>query len=111
MTLEESIQQDYAQMAFEHIESMPHRAQRLLQRALGNETLERFAHCCAARIMVPEPLSVTEAMASEHAAEWRAAMKEEIDTLSKFGCFEQVPRSEALKHGKLVKAKWVFKVK
>ena len=47
MTLEESIQQDYAQMAFEHIESMPHRAQRLLQRALGNETLERFAHCCA----------------------------------------------------------------
>ena len=38
MSLEESIQQEYAQIAFEHIEDMPHRAQRLLQRALGNET-------------------------------------------------------------------------
>ena len=111
MSLEESIQQEYAQIAFEHIEDMPHRAQRLLQRALGNETLERFAHSCAARIMIPEPLSVKEAMASEHAAEWRAAMQEEIDTLTKFGCFERVSRSEAIKHGKLTRAKWVFKVK
>ena len=111
MTFEESIQQDYAVMAFEHIETLPHRAQRLLQKAIGNQTLEQFAHSCAARIMVPEPLSVKEAMASEHAAEWRAAMQEEINTLTKFGCFEQVSKSDAMKHGKLVKAKWVFKVK
>ena len=31
--------------------------------------------------------------------------------LESFGCFEKVPRSEALKHGRLVKSKWVFKVK
>jgi hypothetical protein len=61
--------------------------------------------------MVPEPLSVSEAEASEHAAEWRAAMDEEILNLQKFGCFKKVPRSQVLKHGRLVKSKWVFKVK
>ena len=111
LSFEESIQQDYAAMAFEHIESMPHRAQRLLRRALGAQTLEQFARCCAARIMIPEPLSVREAMASEHAAEWKVAMQEEIDTLTKFGCFKQVSRSDAVRHGRLVKSKWVFKVK
>ena len=61
--------------------------------------------------MVPEPLSVGEAAASEHAAEWRAAMDEEISNLEKFRCFNKVPRSQALNHGRLVKSKWVFKVK
>jgi len=111
LTLEESIQQDYAVMALEHIESLSHRNQRLLQRALGNETLVQFAHSCASRIMISEPLTVAQAMASEHAEEWRAAMDEEIGNLARFKCFERVPRSEALKHGRLVKSKWVFKVK
>ena len=111
LTFEESIQQDYAVMAMEHIEDMSHRDQRILQRALVSQTLTNFAHCCASRIMVPEPLSVSEALASEHAAEWRAAMDEEIENLKKFQCFKRVPRSEALKHGRLVKSKWVFKVK
>ena len=61
--------------------------------------------------MINKPLTVAEAQASEHAAEWRAAMDEEIGNLNHFGCFEKVPRSEALKHGRLVKSKWVFKVK
>ena len=61
--------------------------------------------------MINEPLTVAEAEASEHAAEWRAAMDEEIANLNQFGCFQKVPRSEALKHGRLVKSKWVFKVK
>ena len=61
-------------------------------------------------IMVPEPLSVGEAAASEHAAEWRAAMDEEISK-EKFRCFNKVLRSQALNHGRLVKSKWVFKVK
>ena len=111
LTFEESIQQDYAVMAMEHIEDMSDREQRMLQRALGNQTLTNFAHCCASRIMVPEPLSVGEAAASEHAAEWRAAMDEEISNLEKFRCFNKVPRSQALNHGRLVKSKWVFKVK
>ena len=111
LTFEESIQQDYAVMAMDHIEELSHRDQRILQKALGKQTLTQFAHCCAARIMIPEPLSVREAEASEHAAEWRAAMDEEIGNLQKFQCFERVPRSKALKHGRLVKSKWVFKVK
>jgi hypothetical protein len=111
LTLEESIQQDYAVMALEHIESLSYRNQRLLQRALGTETLVQFAHSCASRIMISEPLTVAQAMASEHAEEWRAAMDEEIGNLARFNCFERVPRSEALRHGRLVKSKWVFKVK
>jgi len=111
LTLEESIQQDYAIMALEHIESQSHRMQRYLQRTLGNQTLVEFAHCCASRILIPEPLTVVEAMASEHAVEWRAAMDEEMANLARFGCFERVNRSDAVKHGKLVKSKWVFKVK
>jgi hypothetical protein len=51
LSFEESIQQDYAQMALEHIESLTHRAQRVLQKGLNNQTLEQFAHCCASRIM------------------------------------------------------------
>jgi hypothetical protein len=38
-------------------------------------------------------------------------MDEEIGNLNQFGCFQKAPRSEALKHGRLVKSKWVFKVK
>ena len=98
-------------LGVEHIESLTHRTQRLLQAALGEQTLAQFAHCCASRIMIPEPLTFREAMASEHADEWRAAMDEEIANLTKFDCFERVPRADAVKHGQLVKSKWVFKVK
>ena len=111
LSFEESIQHDYAVLAVEHLESKSHREQRLLQRALGSQTLTQFAHCCAARILIPEPLSVDEAMASGHADEWRAAMDEEIGNLVKFHCYDVVPRAEAIKHGRLVKSKWVFKVK
>ena len=57
-------------MAIEQIEQLTYREQKLLQRAIGRETLEEFAHSCAARIMVNEPMTVKEAMASEHAEEW-----------------------------------------
>jgi hypothetical protein len=49
--------------------------------------------------MIEEPLTVTEALASDHAAQWRAAMDEEIDNLIKFQCFEVVDRADAIKHG------------
>ena len=106
MSYEESVQQDYVMIANEHLESLSHRAQQILQRALGKQTLTEYAHCCASRITVPDRLTVLEAMASEHAVEWKGAMQEEIDTLNKFHCFNFVPRSEALKHGRLVKSKW-----
>ena len=108
-SLEESIQQDFAAIGLDHIESLSHRTQRLLQRALGNQTLAGFAHCCASRIMFPEPVSVQEALASEHAAEWKAAMQEEIDTLVRFNCYERVAKSDALEHGRLVKSKQVIR--
>ena len=111
LSYEESIRMDYAAMACEHLDSQSHRTLRLLQRTLGGQSLEEFAHCCASRLMIPEPLNVKEAMASEHAEQWREAMQEEIDTLAKFRCFERVRREDALKHGRLVKSKWVFKVK
>jgi hypothetical protein len=60
--------------------------------------------------MLAEPTSVKDAMASEHAIEWKAAMDEEIQNLIKFGCFNRVPASQA-STGRLVKNKWVFKVK
>ena len=84
LSYEESVRMDYAIMACEHLDSQSYRTRRLLQRALGNQSLEEFAHCCASRIMIPEPLNVKEAMASEHAAEWREAIQEEINTLAKF---------------------------
>ena len=37
--------------------------------------------------MITEPLTVAEAMASEHAEEWRAAMDEEIGNLARFKLF------------------------
>ena len=88
MSLVESLQHDYALAAIEHIEGLSHRVQRQLQTALGETTLTQFAHCCASRILINEPLTVAEAQASEHAAEWRAAMDEEIANLNHFGCFQ-----------------------
>ena len=64
LSLQESVQQDYAWMAMEHIETLSHRTQRILQKALGKQTLVQFAHCCASRIIIPEPLTVVEAMAT-----------------------------------------------
>jgi hypothetical protein len=52
--------------------------------------------------MITEPPTV-KGMASEH-TKWKKAMQEEIDT------FETVVREDALKHGKRMKSKWVFKV-
>jgi hypothetical protein len=111
MCFEESVQQDYAMIGMEVIESLSYRARRILTTALGGQTLTEFAHCCASRIMIPEPLTVSEAMASEHKEHWEKAMQEEIDTLTRFHCFDVVPKADALRHGRLVKSKWVFKVK
>jgi hypothetical protein len=47
-------------------------------------------------------------MASEHKVEWEKATQEEIGKLSRLRCFNVVPKAEALRHGRLVKSKWVF---
>ena len=111
MCFEESVQQDYAMIGMEVIESLSYRARRILDMAIGGQTLTEFAHCCAARIVIPTPLTVSEAMASEHKVQWEKAMQDEIDTLNRFHCFNEVPRADALRHGRLVKSKWVFKIK
>ena len=76
-----------------------------------DQSLVQFAFACAANTMIDEPKGVREALASPDAPRWKEAIKLEWETLKRFGCFEVVPKSVAKKHGKLVKAKWVFKVK
>lgn len=111
MTYEDSIRREFATIGTDYLEGMTHNQQQRIMNVIGNQTLTEFAHCCAARILLPEPITVSEAMLSEYAQQWRAAMDEEMNTLIKFGCFDRVPRSQALQHGRLVKSKWVFKVK
>jgi hypothetical protein len=56
-------------------------------------------------------VTVEEALRSESKQQWQDAMDEEISNLAKFDCFSQVPRTQAVQHGKLLKSKWVFKTK
>jgi len=57
-------------------------------------------------------MTVGEAMASEHAEEWKAAMQEEIKTFMTWNCFDIVSRDEAKSlGGKLMKSRWIFKIK
>ena len=111
LTLQESLQVDYAYMADGFLASMDSSRRRLLKLALGDETLTQFAFSCAARVLIDEPQTVEEAQASEHADEWQAAINEEVDNLIAFNCFDVVPHTDAVKYGRLIKSKWVFKVK
>jgi len=111
LSFEESVRQEFAMVGLKQIESLSPRIQQLLHSALEGQTLAQFAHCCAANIMIPEPLTHKEAMASKYAKEWKAAEDEEIANLERMGCFDMVARAEALRHGRLVKSKWVYKVK
>jgi len=108
---EESIRMEFMSVGVNHIENMTHNQQTLLRDALGNQSLHEFAHMCVNNIMFNEPTSVKEALSSENAAEWRAAMDEEIANLIKFNCFKRVTKADAIKHGKLLQSKWVFKQK
>jgi hypothetical protein len=111
MNYDDAIRREFALIGVKYLNELSDDAQEVVKRALGRQTMTEFAFCCAARILIPEPVTVTEAMKSEYAKEWRAAMDEELATLIKFNCFERVKRADALKHGRLVKSKWVFKVK
>jgi hypothetical protein len=111
MTYDDVVRREFGLIGAEYLEGLSHSSQEVIKSVIGNQSLSEFAFCCAARILIPEPVTVTEALLSEYAAEWRAAMDEEMDTLIKFGCFVRVKRADALQHGRLVKSKWVFKVK
>ena len=111
LSYDDSIRHEFGLVGLDHIEGLSHNQQELLKKAIGGQTLMEFAHSCAGRILIPEPITVREALTSEYAKEWRAAMDEEITNLIKFQCFTRVPKTQALKHGRLVKSKWVFKVK
>ena len=111
MSYGDSIRHEFAMVGVAHLESQIHSVQKVIEKAIGHQSLSDFAHCCAARILLPEPLTVSQAMKSEYAKEWKAAMDAELATLIKFNCFTRVPKAEAEKHGRLVKSKWVFKVK
>lgn len=106
-----SIRRAFGKIGADYLNGLSDEALVLARKALGRQSIEDFAFCCAARILIPEPISFQEAMRSKYAKEWKAAMDEELATLISFNCFERVKRADALKHGRLVKSKWVFKVK
>jgi len=62
----------------------------------------------AAALDYKEPTSLEEAMASKHAAEWRAAMDEEIASLHAHGTWDLV---ELPSGAKTIPVRWVYKVK
>jgi hypothetical protein len=111
VSYEDSARHHFAEVGLDYITSLSHNQQRLLKEALGTKSLTDFAHICANNIMFEEPVTVKEALASEHAEEWRKAMNEEIANLIRFNCFRRVTKAEALSHGKLLQSKWVFKQK
>lgn len=108
---EEVFRTELAGIGLEFVEQLSHRAQRYLTASLSGKTLTEYAHSCASRIIFKDPLTYKEAMEGPNAEDWQKAMAEEIDSLIKLGCFELVPKSEAQRHGKLVKSKWVYKTK
>ncbi|GKG04380.1 hypothetical protein Tco_0314767, partial [Tanacetum coccineum] len=57
-----------------------------------------------------EPLTYQEAVACEDSSKWKAAMKEEMNSLRKNKTYELVdhPAGQKLK---LVRCKWLFKIK
>ena len=71
-------------MVHETTEDPSHREQRLFERAPEGHALTEFACGCAARVMIDGPLTLRDAMASEHASEWRTAMIKEICMLTQF---------------------------
>ena len=111
-SLEDYVRREYCVLAVQHIDSLPSHSKRNLLKSLGgNLSMMEFAHCCAARVIFEDPLTVEEAMASPLKDKWIEAMDEEIRNLNSFGCFLEVTKADALRQGKLVRSKWVFKVK
>ena len=79
LTLQESLQLDYAHMAEDHLNSLKPATRRLLKISLNETTLTQFAFACASRVLIDEPMTVKEALASEHADEWQAAIDKEVN--------------------------------
>ena len=70
--MQESLQLDYANVALDHLNSLEPATRRLRKIALNETTLTQFAFACASRVLIDEPMTVKEALASEHADEWQA---------------------------------------
>lgn len=114
MTFEDSLRSEYSLLAQQHVQELPTQQRRLLSTALGGggvQTLLQFAISCATRIIFKDPVTISEALSGPDAAEWRKAIDEEVDSLINFNVFEIVTKETALKAGKLMKSKWIFKTK
>ena len=72
--------------------------------------INRFAAAFVANLEseIKTPTTVQEALNSPQAAEWKAAMAAEMASLQENQVYRLVPRS---KGKKVVKSKWVFKIK
>jgi len=58
-----------------------------------------------------DPTTYAEAMASEHAPQWTAALKEEFDSLRDLGVYKLVPRSSIPPGRKIMRGRPIFKLK
>lgn len=58
-----------------------------------------------------DPSTYAEAMASAHAAQWTAALKEEFDSLRELGVYKLVPRTAIPPGRKIMRGRPVFKLK
>ena len=110
-TFHEFLRLDYAHFASQTLDELPSDEADLLRHALGGQSLTDFAFSCAARIIYDDPTTYEEAMGSEQRDAWKEAIEEEVRNLIQFQCFEVIPKADAIRHGKLVKCKWVFKTK
>jgi hypothetical protein len=58
-----------------------------------------------------DPVTYAEAMASPHAAQWRAALQEEFDSLKYTGTYSLIPRSDVPRGHCIMQGRPVFKLK
>lgn len=110
-----TIYSHFVGIASEQVSNLSVVEKKKLESALGGMTADEFAFNCAHSIEIVrdilDPATVTEALRSTHAENWKTAMREEMDNLMNMGCFEKVPLAEARNAGKLTRSKWVFKVR
>ena len=60
---------------------------------------------------IPTPANYKEAITSDYQTEWKAAITEELENMSKNKVFKPVPRSAVPRGRRILQTKWVFKVK
>ena len=88
--------------------SIPRQSNREHQSSTPFRFIEMYLASAAKEEVKQSPQSVREALKGKHGGKWQAAMDSEMHSLRKNGVFELVDRP---KRKKVVKSKWVLRVK